>query len=61
MLNNGIIKQSSPGIFHFLPVGLRVLDKLIKLIDTELRYVDAQKVMFPTLTHAKLWKASGNI
>lgn len=59
MLELGIIKQASPGTFHFLPMGVRSLEKLIKIIDYEMAQIDAQKVIFPSLINAKLWETSG--
>lgn len=61
MLELGIIRQASPGSFHFLPLGLRALEKLIRLVDLEMSRIGAQKVMFPTLTNAKLWESTGNL
>ncbi|KAF2901000.1 hypothetical protein ILUMI_05184 [Ignelater luminosus] len=61
MLELGIIRQASPGSFHFLPLGLRALEKLIRLVDLEMSRIGAQKVMFPTLTNAKLWESTGRL
>lgn len=55
----GIIRQSSPGCFHFLPLGVKSLEKLISLIDEEMQKIGGQKVIFPTLTDSKLWDISG--
>lgn len=59
MLELGIIKPASMGSYHFLPLGMRVLDKLSKIVDCEMSKIGGQKVLFPTLTNAKLWKATG--
>lgn len=61
MLELGVIRQANPGCFHFLPLGVRALEKLTRLVDQELALIGAQKVIFPTLTHSKLWKASGRL
>lgn len=60
MLELGIIQQANPGCFHLLPLGLRSLDKLIKLIDHELQNIGGQKLILPTLVNKSLWKTTGN-
>lgn len=61
MLDFGIIKQSNTGIFHYLPLGVRILEKLTKIIDEEMSKIDAQKVILPTLINAKLWEKTGRL
>lgn len=59
MLELGIIRQASPGCFHFLPLGVKSLEKLTSLVDEEMKKVGGQKIVFPTLTNAKLWEKTG--
>ncbi|XP_041476058.1 probable proline--tRNA ligase, mitochondrial [Lytechinus variegatus] len=59
MLDAGLIRQASPGTFHLLPLTLRALEKLIKVIDTEMRKVGGQKIAMPGMTPSSLWKTSG--
>ncbi|XP_072019571.1 probable proline--tRNA ligase, mitochondrial [Amphiura filiformis] len=59
MLNAGLIQSAGPGTFHFLPLALRSLEKLIKLIDSTMGEIGAQKIAMPCLTKAELWKTSG--
>lgn len=61
MLDLGIIRQANPGCFHLLPLGLRAMDKLTKLVDTEMQKVGCQKMVLPTLTNAGLWRTTGTI
>ncbi|XP_023021392.2 prolyl-tRNA synthetase 2-like protein, mitochondrial [Leptinotarsa decemlineata] len=61
MLDLGFIQQASPGCFHFLPLGLKSLNKLIKIVDDEMFKICGQKVLFPGLTNDKLWKNSGRL
>ncbi|XP_071166560.1 probable proline--tRNA ligase, mitochondrial isoform X1 [Mytilus edulis] len=56
MIYNDIIQNCHPGGFHLLPLGQRVLEKLIKVIDEELDTIGAQKICMPTLALASLWK-----
>ena len=43
----------------FLPLGMRVLEKLTKLVDDCMRHVGGQKCLLPTLTQGELWKKTG--
>ncbi|KAJ3154980.1 hypothetical protein HDU86_004500 [Geranomyces michiganensis] len=59
LLRAGFIRQSSAGMYSFLPLGLRVLAKLEKLIDREMQSVDGQKVALPCLLPSDGWKKTG--
>lgn len=59
MLKGGFIHQEASGLFTFLPLGLRMLDKIIYIINQEHERVGAQKMLTPTLHDAELWKRSG--
>ncbi|KAJ8943704.1 hypothetical protein NQ314_009677 [Rhamnusium bicolor] len=61
MLELGIIQQANPGSFHFLPLGLKSLNKLMKIVDNEMFKIGGQKIMFPSLINCKLWKSSGRL
>ena len=55
----GIVRQSSPGLFTLTPLGIRSLEKLVKIADEELKHVGCQKLQLPFLTAGSLWKATG--
>lgn len=59
MLDLGIIRYANAGNFHYLPLGVRALEKLKALVDNEMSKIGAQKVIFPTLTKSSLWERSG--
>lgn len=59
MLELGLIKSASTGSYHLLPLAMRALNKLTKIVDYEMNRIGGQKVLFPSLTNAKLWKATG--
>ena len=54
-----ISPASSPGTFHLLPMFMRSLEKLTRIIDQELRAVGCQKLSMPALQDASIWKSSG--
>ena len=59
MLQQGIIQCRNPGFFEFLPLGIRVLDKLCVLVSEEMAAIGAMKIALPTLTNEDLWQKSG--
>ncbi|XP_029158945.1 probable proline--tRNA ligase, mitochondrial isoform X1 [Nylanderia fulva] len=56
MINYGIIKPVSIGMYALLPLGMRILNKLINLVDKEMTNLGAEKILFPALTSTSLWK-----
>ncbi|HTS93680.1 MAG TPA: proline--tRNA ligase [Stellaceae bacterium] len=59
MLRAGMIRQSSAGIYSWLPLGLRVLRKVEQIVREEQDRSGAQEVLMPTIQPAELWKESG--
>ncbi|XP_012941867.1 probable proline--tRNA ligase, mitochondrial [Aplysia californica] len=59
MLYNDIIAPSHSGGFHLLPLGLRALEKLTRLVDQEMEAIGGQKVALTTLAPEALWHQSG--
>ena len=59
MLRSGMIRQSSSGIYSWLPIGLRVLRKIEKIIRDEQNRAGAQELLMPTIQSAVIWKESG--
>src|SRR2546429_9758338 len=59
MLRAGMIRQSSAGIYCWLPLGLRVLKKIEKIVREEQDRAGAQEILMPTIQPAELWRESG--
>ncbi len=59
MLRAGMIKQTSQGLYVFLPLGLMVLKKIENIIRKELNKIDCNELLMPTIQGADLWKESG--
>lgn len=59
MLDYGIIHSSSTGMFHYLPLGLRILEKLVRLIDNEMSRIGAQKIEMPCMIPKQLLQNTG--
>lgn len=50
-----LIEQTISGVYRFLPLGLKVLDKIEAIIDAEMLNLGAQKLYLPTLQNKNLW------
>ena len=59
MLRAGMIRQSSAGIYSWLPLGLRVLKKVERIVREEQDRAGAQEILMPTVQPAELWRESG--
>lgn len=59
MLRAGMIRQSSAGIYNWLPIGLRVLRRVEQIVREEQDAAGAQELLMPTIQPADLWKESG--
>jgi prolyl-tRNA synthetase len=59
MLRSGMIRQQAAGIYTWLPLGLRVLDKVEAIVADELNKAGCVRVLMPTLQPTELWKESG--
>jgi len=59
MLRAGMIRQTSAGIYAWLPLGFRVLKKIEQIVREEQDAAGAQELLMPTIQSAELWKESG--
>lgn len=59
MLRAGLIRKSSVGLYTWMPLGKRVLDKVIALTKKEMDKAGALEILPPFVTHGDLWKESG--
>ncbi len=58
LLKGGYIRRVSAGIYAYMPLLQRVIDKITSLIDKELISIGCNKVLLPQLHPAELWKKS---
>jgi len=59
MLRAGIIRRLSAGIYTWLPVGMRILEKVEKIVREEMNRAGALEVSMPVVQPAELWQESG--
>ena len=59
LLKAGLIKQSTSGIYNYLPLATRVLNHISRIIREEMENIDAVEILMPALQQAELWEESG--
>ncbi len=59
MLRAGLIRQEAAGIYAFLPLGQRVLQKVCRIVREEQDRSGAIEMLMPTIQPAELWRESG--
>ncbi len=58
LVRAGYIRRVAPGIYSWLPLGLRVLQKVEEIVREEMNAIGAQEVLFPALLPADPYKAT---
>ncbi len=59
MLRAGMIRRLASGLYTWLPLGLRVLRKVEKIVREEMDRAGAQELLMPAIQPAELWQESG--
>src|SRR6204780_5783968 len=59
MLRAGLVRPTSAGIYAWLPLGLRVLRNIERIVREEQDRAGAQEILMPTIQPAELWRESG--
>ena len=59
MLRAGMIRQAAAGIYSWLPLGLRVLQRIERIVHEEQQRAGAIPLLMPTIQPADLWRQSG--
>src|SRR6185436_12990444 len=55
----GMVRQASAGIYSWLPLGFRVLQRIEQIVREEQDAAGAQEMLMPTIQSADLWRESG--
>ena len=58
LLRGGFIDKSSAGVYTLLPLGLKVLEKINKIIREEINAIGAEELLMPSLIQKKYWEKS---
>ncbi|WP_370314747.1 proline--tRNA ligase [Thalassolituus sp.] len=59
MLRSGMIRKLAAGLYTWMPLGLRTLRKVEKIVREEMDRAGAQEVLMPTVQPAELWEETG--
>ena len=58
MIKSGMIRQETSGIYSWLPLGFRILQKIIKIIEKFHEAAGVNQILMPTIQSADIWKQS---
>lgn len=61
LVRGGFVRQAYSGIFHLLPLGLRVQGKIERLLDKHMQSLQASKISLSSLSSQDLWSRSGRL
>ena len=59
MLRSGLVRKVGAGLYHILPMGLRVIRKIEAIVREEMNRTGAMEFQLPVLIPAELWEKSG--
>src|ERR671935_812534 len=59
MVRGGYLRKVAAGIYSFLPLGWRVVQKIARIVREEMNRAGAQEVFLPAVIPAELWQESG--
>jgi prolyl-tRNA synthetase len=59
MLRAGLVRQLAAGIYVYLPIGQRVIDKVTAIVREEMNAIGGQEITMPVLHPAEIWQKTG--
>lgn len=59
LIRAGFIRKTVAGVYTYLPLGLRVLQKITQIVREEMNAIGAQELLMPIMQPAEIWKATG--
>jgi len=61
MLRSGMIRMLSAGIYSFLPLGYKVIKKIVEIINEEINAIGGQEFHLPALNPREIWEETGRV
>lgn len=61
MLRSGLVRQVASGVFSFLPLGYRVIKKIIEILREEMDAISGQEFLLPALNPIEIWEQTGRV
>ena len=59
MIRAGLVRQLAAGLYIFLPLGWRVMEKIHRIIREEIEAIGGQELSMPVVHPAEIWKTTG--
>ena len=59
LVQAGYVRQLMAGVYTYLPLGLRVLQKISQIVREEMDAIDSHEILMPMMHPASIWKTSG--
>ncbi len=59
LVRGGFIRKSAAGVYSYLPLGTRVLQKITQIVREEMNRTGAQELLMPIMQPAEIWKITG--
>jgi prolyl-tRNA synthetase len=59
MVRAGFVRQLAAGLYIYLPLGIRVMEKINRIIREEMNAIGGQEVAMPILNPAEVWQQTG--
>src|SRR5262245_63182575 len=59
MVRAGLVRQLGAGLYVYLPLGQRVIDKITAILREEMNAIGGQEITMPVLHPAEIWRKSG--
>src|SRR5712692_3648119 len=59
ILRAGLARQAAAGVYSYLPLGWRAIQKVAAILREEMNRVDGQEIHMPIIVPAELWKETG--
>ncbi len=59
LLRAGFIRKAAAGVYSYLPLGLKVLQKITEIVREEMNAIGAQELLMPIMQPAEIWKKTG--
>ena len=59
LLRAGMMRKNAAGLYSFLPLGMRVLNKVEAIVNEEMDNIGAERILMPFVQPAEIWHESG--
>ena len=59
LLRAGMMRKQASGLYAFLPLGMRVLNKVEAIVNEEMDNIGAEQILMPFVQPADIWHESG--